>query len=350
MKAVLVGCGGISQVWLEGIAAVNALEVVGLVDILEANARERAAEFGLDVRTGTSLEAMLAATQPDIVFDCTVPAAHYDVVTTALAAGCHVFGEKPLADTLQQALEMVAAAKTSGKTYAVMQNRRYDPNIRALRDFLQSGVIGTITTLHADFFIGAHFGGFREEMPHVLVKDMAIHTFDAARFLTHTDPRSAYCLEWNPKGSWYSQDASATAVFEMTGGLVFTYRGSWCSEGLHTSWESAWRIIGTKGTVIWDAAGVRCEVVDKAEGFIYSHVPVTMPEPEPNTTVNWHGAAIEAFVTAVQAGQTPETSCEDNLRSLQMVFAAAQSSETRRVVDIPQKTPPEKSSLERKLT
>ena len=344
LRVLLAGCGGISRTWLEPLVRMPQLEPVGLIDLVEANARERAAEFSLDVRTGTSLEAMLAATQPDIVFDCTVPAAHFDVVTTALAHGCHVFGEKPLADTPEQAEKMVAAAQTSGKTYAVMQNRRYDPNIRALRDFLQSGVIGTLTTLHADFFIGAHFGGFREEMRHVLVKDMAIHTFDAARFLTRTDPRSAYCLEWNPKGSWYDLDASATAIFEMTGGLVFTYRGSWCSEGLHTPWESAWRIIGTKGSIIWDAAGVRCEVVDKAEGFIYSHTPVTPPEPEPSTAVNWHGAAIEAFVAAVQAGETPETSCEDNLLSLQMVFAAAQSSETRRVVDIL-----EKGSSERNL-
>lgn len=334
MKAVLVGCGGISQVWLEGITQIEALEVVGLVDILEASAQKRQAEYAPGALTGTDLAAMLRSTEPDIVFDCTVPAAHYDVVMTALGAGCHVFGEKPLADTPQQASEMVAAAHASGKTYAVMQNRRYDPNIRALRDFLQSGVIGPVTTLHADFFIGAHFGGFREQMPHVLIKDMAIHTFDAARFLTHTDPLSAYCLEWNPEGSWYDLDASATAVFEMTGGLVFTYRGSWCSEGLHTPWECNWRIIGTKGTIIWDAAGVRCEVVDKAEGFISSHTSVTPPEPEPSTAVNWHGAAIEAFVKAVQAGETPETSCEDNLLSLQMVFAAVESAETRRVVNL----------------
>ena len=314
------------------------LEPVGLVDLVEANARERAAEFGLEVPTGTDLQAMLTSTRPDLVFNCTVPEAHYGVTLAALESGCHVFGEKPLADTPQQAETMVAAAQASGKTFAVMQNRRYDPNIRVLRNFLQSGVIGTLTTLHADFFIGAHFGGFREEMRHVLVKDMAIHTFDAARFLTGTDPRSAYCLEWNPKGSWYSQNASATAIFEMTGGLVFTYRGSWCSEGLHTPWEGEWRIIGTKGTVIWDAAGVRCEVVGEPRGLIYDHLSVAPPEPEPSTALSWHGAAIEAFVTAVQRGETPETSCEDNLRSLQMVFAAVESSETRRVVNLTEKS------------
>ena len=334
LRVLLVGCGGISRAWLEPLTQLPQLELVGLVDLVEANARERAAEFGLSAPTGTDLGAMLTSSRPDLVFDCTVPEAHYGVTLAALNAGCHVFGEKPMADSSEQAEAMVAAAKASGKTYAVMQNRRYDPHIRALRSFLQSGVIGTVTTLHADFFIAAHFGGFRERMPHVLVKDMAIHTFDAARFLTGADPRSAYCLEWNPEGSWYGFDASATAIFEMTGGLVFTYRGSWCSEGLHTPWESTWRIIGTKGTVVWDAAGVRCEVVGQTEGFIYDHVPVTPPVPAASAATSWHGAAIEAFVAAVQTGETPETSCEDNLLSLRMVFGAVESAETRRVVDL----------------
>ena len=334
LRVLLVGCGGISRAWLEPLTQMNQLELIGLVDLVEANARERAAEFGLDVPTGTNLGAMLASTRPDLVFDCTVPEAHYGVTLAALGAGCHVFGEKPLADTPQQAEAMVAAAQTAGKTFAVMQNRRYDPNIRTLRSFLQSGVIGTLTTLHADFFIGAHFGGFREAMRHVLIKDMAIHTFDAARFLTGTDPRSAYCLEWNPEGSWYGSDASAVAIFQMTGGLVFTYRGSWCSEGLHTPWESAWRIIGTKGSIIWDAAGVRCEVAGEPRGLIYDHLPVAPPKPEPSPATSGHSAAIEAFVAAVQKGEMPETSCEDNLLSLQMVFAAARSAETRRVVNI----------------
>ena len=79
---------------------------------------------------------------------------------------------------------MVAAAQAAGKTYAVIQNRRYDPHIRRLRQFLDSGAIGDVTTVHCDFFIGAHFGGFRDHMQHVLLLDMAIHTFDAARLIS----------------------------------------------------------------------------------------------------------------------------------------------------------------------
>ena len=89
-------------------------------------------------------------------------------------------------------------------------------------------------------------------MPHVLLLDMAIHSFDAARLFTGADPVSVYCQEWNPAGSWYDQDASAIALFEMSDGLVYTYRGSWCANGFPTKWECDWRFIGQNGTAIWD--------------------------------------------------------------------------------------------------
>lgn len=338
LRVLLVGCGGISRAWLESLLPMPELELVGLVDLNEEAARERVVEFELAVPIETDLESMLEKTRPDVVFNCTIPEAHHDVTLAALSAGAHVFGEKPLADTLEQAEAMVAAARNSGKTFAVMQNRRFDPNIRALRTFLQRGTLGNLTEIHADFFIGAHFGGFREVMQHVLIKDMAIHTFDAARFLTDTNPKSVYCLEWNPRGSWYERDASATAIFEMTGGQVFTYRGSWCAEGLHTPWESTWRIVGTKGTVLWNGESIRCEVVGQAGGFIREHVIVSPPTPETSAAPSWHGAAIEDFVETLLTYRKPESDAEDNLYSLKMVLGAAESAETHRVVDLTEST------------
>ncbi len=58
-------------------------------------------------------------------------------------------------------------------------------------------------------------------MTHVLLLDMAIHTFDAARLISSADPVGVYCHEWNPAGSWYDRDASAAAIFEMSNG--------WCT-------------------------------------------------------------------------------------------------------------------------
>ena len=330
LSAVIVGCGGISRAWLDAVRAIPGLAMAGFVDINPDAAAGRAAEYGWhDAVIGTDLAAVLAATTPAIVFDCAIPEAHLPVTLTSLQHGCHVLGEKPLAAGMDEARQMVATAEASGKLFAVMQNRRYDANIRRLAAFLRSGAIGQVTTVNADFFIGAHFGGFRDVMPHVLLLDMAIHTFDAARLIAAADPLAVYCHEWNPAGSWYARDASAVAIFEMTEGIVFTYRGSWCAEGLRTTWESDWRIVGTRGSVRWDGAeGFQAEVVAQSSAFFSTMQPIEVLPVAADARVGGHAGAIREFVECVRAGVPPETVASDNIMSLAMVFGAIESAET----------------------
>ena len=331
VKALLVGCGGISRAWLNAIKTMPDVTMVGFVDLREEAAQTRAEEFGwTDALVGTDITAALKQTHPDVVFDCTIPEAHHNVTLTALQHGCHVLGEKPLADTLAHARSMVTAAQAAGKLYAVIQNRRYDANIRRLKHFLDSGALGRITTVNSDFYIGAHFGGFRDHMKHVLLVDMAIHTFDMARLLTGATAHAVYCHEWNPTGSWYDHDASAIATFEMSDGLVYSYRGSWCAEGLNTTWECTWRIIGEKGTVTWDGAtGFTAQVVAKRGGFFseWENIDVLVYD-NPDKT-GGHSGVIREFVRCVQTGETPETICTDNIKSLAMVFGAVESAESK---------------------
>ena len=335
-RAVLVGCGGMSSAWLSACSQRNDVEIVGLVDIHEPTAERRAEEFELSNPVlGTNLKQVLKEVEPDVVFDVTVPEAHTEVACTALRHGCHVLGEKPLADSMNKARRAVGVADKAGKIYAVIQNRRYNSAIRRLRRLLKREAIGEITTVNCDFYIGAHFGGFRDHMEHVLLLDMAIHTFDQARLLTGADPISVYCREWNPRGSWYDQDASAVCVFEMTNGIVFTYRGSWCAEGLNTSWESAWRIVGTKGTAIWDGGeGISAEAVKKGGDFMSQMRDIKVPALAQKDRVGGHAGLIDEFLYCVRSGGEPETICTDNIKSLAMVFGAVESSKRGRQVPV----------------
>ncbi len=330
-RVIIVGCGGMSAAWLKSAAELPDLEIVGLVDIRREAAERRAAEFGLtEAFISTSVTEALQHTHPDGVFDCTVPEAHMAVTLEALAHGCHVFGEKPLSTSMENARKMVAAAQQAGRIYAVIQNRRYDPNIRRLRHFLQSGAIGRITTVNCDFYLGPHFGGFRDEMEHPLLLDMAIHTFDAARFITGADPLGVICKEWNPPGSWYQGDASAVAVFDMTADIVYTYRGSWCTNGLTTTWESNWVITGETGGVSWDGADrFEAVAVGKVEGFHPQRTPIEVPAYDAGDKVGGHAGLIRDFVRAMQTGVAPETVCTDNIKSLSMVFGAIEASAQR---------------------
>ncbi len=104
IKVVLAGCGGMSGRWFEVAKGIPDVEIVGLVDIREEAAKKKANDFGLqNALIGTDLKDMLQKTSPDVVFDCTVPEAHAQVTMTALEHGCHVMGEKPMTDSMENA-------------------------------------------------------------------------------------------------------------------------------------------------------------------------------------------------------------------------------------------------------
>ncbi|WP_196258092.1 Gfo/Idh/MocA family oxidoreductase [Pelagibacterium limicola] len=337
--AVLAGCGAMSKGWLEAIKRVPALsekiKVVGLVDLDAELAATRAAEAGLSAATGNDLEAMLSATKADLLFDVVPPSARKDVVLSGLAHGCHVLSEKPMAVSLRDADELIAAARAAGRVHAIVQNRRYIEGVRRIRAFLESGAIGTLTSLHCDFFLAPHFGGFRDEMEHVLLLDMAIHTFDAARFMAGRVPLAVYAQESNPAGSWYAQGASANAIFEFSDGVIFNYRGSWAAEGAPTSWEGNWRFIGTNGTLLWDGAEqFTAHVVDGEGKFLSDLRPIEVPPSADESQTHGHASVIAEFLVAIENGTQPETVGTDNIKSLGMVLAAIESATTQARVEI----------------
>lgn len=328
LRLVLTGCGGIAGAWLDCLVKRDDVALLGFVDLDPKRAAERAAKYAPQAACGTDLAAMIEQVKPDVVIDMTIPDAHADVACLALGKGCHVLAEKPMAATMDGARRILAAAKASGKTHAVMQNRRWIPGIHRFREAVQGGSVGRLAELHADFFIGAHFGGFRDAMQHVLLLDMSIHSFDQGRFIGALEPVAVNAVEWNPPGSWYAHGASALVCVECAGGERLTYRGSWCSEGANTSWECSWRAVCTGGSVLWDGAEeVRVDGVDLAkDGFIRPKREVAAP-PLPQLALHTHAGCIDDMLTAIKAGRQPMTTGSDNAKSLAIVHAAIASAE-----------------------
>jgi len=118
----------------------------------------------------------------------------------------------------------------------------------------------------------------------------------------------------------------------MTGGLRYTYRGSWCAEGRITSWEGEWRAVGAHGSATWDGQNPPiAEVVTQRDGFF--------SEVEPQTAViddiaPGIAGSLRDFLHAITTGATPMGECHDNIKSLAMVFAAIESAATGRRVNI----------------
>ncbi len=319
LRVVQVGAGGMGQTWLGALAANPDVQLVGVVDLDLAAARAAVEAYAPGAPAGADLLEVATAGEAQAVVDVTVPAAHHPVTQQALLAGLPVLGEKPAAASVAEALSLAATAEVTGRLFMVSQSRRYDRRLSTLRGYVRSlGVLGSVTT---EFARAPHFGGFREQMAHPLLVDMAIHPFDTVRHLLGADPVAVRCETWNPSWSWYAGDACATAHVELTGGARFGYTGSWCAPGLETSWNGAWRVSGARGSATWDGEG---------PPQVESTEPVpAVPEPGPDGIAG----ALVAFVRALRTGEPPHGEIHENLLSLAMVEAAVLSAdEGRRVL------------------
>lgn len=327
LRVILVGVGGMGQAWLQAISECDAVTPVGLVDLDTAAAEAVAGRFGvLDVAIGADAVEVAARSGAEAVIDVTVPAAHHPVTTAALFAGLPVLGEKPVAASVAQGLSLAAAAQVTGELFMVSQSRRYNKQLFSFRQQLAGlGRVGVMTT---EFFKAPHFGGFRDEMAHPLLLDMAIHQLDSARFLLGQDPVSVYCQEFNPAWSWYAGDAGCTAIFEMADGARYVFTGSWCSPGLETSWNGSWRASGEFGSARW--SGDDAPQVERTGGATAD------PPADSGGGPLGDGIAgsLREFVAALRTGVVPMGEVADNVMSLAMVEAAIESNARQRPVQL----------------
>jgi len=333
LRAIVVGAGGIAGAWFPAFAK-EKVKVVAVVDLARERAEKRIEEFKLaDALANDDLEKTLRDRRADFLVDLTVPEAHCAVTCAALRAGLHVVGEKPMASSMAEARRMVRTSEAAGRLYMVSQSRRWDAKHDALQRTVAAGRLGTLTTVNCDFFLGAHFGGFRDEMESPLVLDMAIHHFDMARMVSGCDPVTVYCEEFNPAGSWYKGDSSANAVFQMTDGVRFAYRGSWCAEGCDTSWNGNWRFIGTQGTILYENdCAPTGELVAGRTGFSRPKKAIAV-RPVAMKADGMHGALRE-MIAFLRTRRKPQCESHDNIKSLAMVFAAIESSRKGRRIPV----------------
>ena len=343
-KVVVVGAGGISRFWFEAIAA-EGVEVAAIVELDLAKGEVQRRKYCPGAIVSNDLEATLEKMRPDFVIDLTAPQARTAVACTALKAGFHVLCEKPLADNIETANEIVKAAEHGGRMCMVSQSRRWDKGPATVHDAIKNGVIGALTSVHCDFFLAAHFGDCeltdsdspeeayalatamaRRTMSSPLVRDMAVHHFDMARFMTGLEPVSVYAHEFNPRGSWYDGGCSAVCIFEMVGGVIFSYRGSWSAEGFTTEWNGNWRLIGQSGTILYEKDGPpQAQLVVGSKAFRRPLRDVELAGanvPHPGMR-----GALREMLTFLRVGQAPQTPCQDNIRSCAMVAAALSSAQ-----------------------
>jgi predicted dehydrogenase len=336
LKVVQVGIGGMGNAWLKTVLQSSEVEFAGFVEINDTIADEYIARFKLDRRLiFKSLPEALNAVKADGVINVTPPQFHKDISFTALEAGLPVLSEKPLAGSFAEALDIVRKANETGVLHMVTQNYRYHQPCHTLKNALTSGQLGKIGAVTVEFFKGPRFGGFREEMPYPLIIDMAIHHFDLMRFFLESDPVSVYGRSWNPPWSWYKGDASASVSLRFANDVVVAYNGSWCSQGQETSWNANWRFECEKGVVTLKDDQVYLQQwigIEERPGYRHNQNTPLTPVPPLEMQRQAQDYLLHEFYEAVTQGKTPATTCQDNIKSLGIVFDVVKSFETGAVV------------------
>lgn len=143
LRVGVIGCGNIFDIYLTNAMLFRDVEYVACADIKPDVAREQAAKYGLRAET---VDALLSATDIDIVLNLTVPNAHFEVSLGALRAGKHVYTEKPLATSVEEGRKLGAVARTTGLRIGGAPDIFLGPSMQLARTLLEHGAIGDVVT------------------------------------------------------------------------------------------------------------------------------------------------------------------------------------------------------------
>lgn len=194
LRIGLIGAGRMGTALAHHLAySIDDADFVSIADPSPEAREEMARRFGIS-ETYSHHERLLQESDVDAVVIVTPTSTHVDVVCAAAAAGKHIFVEKPLALTVSGCDKAIAAAQNHGVKLQVGFMRRFDPAYVAAKEKIDAGVIGEPvmfkSTGRDPWRTSLKYA--RREASGGLILDMAIHDFDAARWLMGSDVQRVY--------------------------------------------------------------------------------------------------------------------------------------------------------------
>lgn len=150
LRVGVIGCGGIAHMHLRGYLDSGRYEIVGLADLEEAAMAEKDAAFGIKPRHYHDAREMLAQEQPDVVSVCTWHSGHAPwTIAAAVYRPRAILTEKPMADSVGRAEQMLLACQRNGVKLGVAHQRRFLPSYTLARDLIRDGKIGKVQTIQS---------------------------------------------------------------------------------------------------------------------------------------------------------------------------------------------------------
>lgn len=258
----------------QGGLKVNAEETILPEPVLVGRNRaklERLAEMSGVAKYTTDLGEALADPANTIYFDAQSTLLRYEAVKRAIAAGKHIYCEKPSAHSTEAAYELYRLAREAGVKHGVVQDKLWLPGLLKLKMLRETGFFGEIISVRGEFGYWVFAGdpvqpqrpswNYRKEDGGGIILDMLCHWRYVLDNLV-AEVRAVSCLgathikrRRDENGNWYDCTAedAAYATFELDGGVVAHINSSWCVR-VRRDDLLVLQVDGTKGTAV---AGLR---------------------------------------------------------------------------------------------
>lgn len=325
LRIAVFGCGFWARFQIPAWQELPGVEVVALYNRTRGRADALAAEFGVPM-VYDNAERLINEVKPDVIDIITDVGTHSHFVHMAAQHGTAVICQKPMATTLEQAEQMVAACHTAGVPLLIHENWRWQTPIRALKQQLESGAIGAVFRARLRMVSGfAVFTNqpFLGELEQFILTDMGSHILDVARFLFGEVER-LYCQTARVHPRIKGEDV-ATLVLQMRGGATVTVELGYPENAIErdTFPEMTAFVEGSIGTLELDY-GYWLRTTTPEGTYAKRHVPPHYTWADPAYDLV-HSSIVpcHANLLAALRGEAPaETSGNDNLRTVQLVFGA----------------------------
>jgi predicted dehydrogenase len=156
LKVAVVGCGKIADGHVEEIQKLKHASLVAVCDLEPIMAEQMAVRYRVPAHY-SDFDLMLAQQKPDVVHITTPPQSHVSLAQKAVASGCHVYVEKPVAFDAAQVHRLIEQVERAGRKLTVNYWPNFDPPGLALRSLLEEGALGGI--VHIESYLGYNLGG-----------------------------------------------------------------------------------------------------------------------------------------------------------------------------------------------
>jgi 1,5-anhydro-D-fructose reductase (1,5-anhydro-D-mannitol-forming) len=323
----LIGASTIAKEWMIGAIRAAGGEVVAVMSSDPSRARGYAAENG--IANATDDLAALLGSGIDAVYVSTTNELHKAQTLAAAAAGKHVLCEKPLALTLSDAREMVAACAAASVVMGTNHHLRNAASHRAMREAISAGRIGKplfARVFHA-VFLPPHLQGWRIKTPGAgagVVMDITVHDADTLRFVLDDEPVEVTALTQVGGMAAQGIEDGVMGVVRFRSGLLAQFHDAFTTRFARTGFE----VHGTDGSLVATDCMTQQPVgeVRLRNGSGEELLPLRHE--------NLYERSLGAFHAAVQGQGRPAATGEDGVRSMALAIATLESAATGRVARV----------------